>query len=170
MIGLLFLGAALLWLALSAYLAMHMPKWFGISKPVAQWLTSAAVFLLLMVGPFVDHIVGMRQFEKLCDKAQLSIRLSPTIENVTRARTNASKYIDVPGYFVNVQMIQREYLDINTGQPFLTYETYFTHGGRVGGLARLGADYSCDVDSSPRFTEIWKKYSMQKLMDKGNEK
>ena len=68
MIGLLFLGAALLWLALSGYLALQLPKWFGVSKPVARWLTSAAVFLILLIGPFVDHIVGMRQFQKLCDE------------------------------------------------------------------------------------------------------
>ena len=57
MIGLAFLVIGLLWLALSVFLAVKLPKWFGASKPEWRWLLGGVIFLVLLIGPFVDHIV-----------------------------------------------------------------------------------------------------------------
>ena len=162
MIGLLFLGAALLWLALSGYLAMHLPKWFGMSKPVSQWLTSAAVFLLLMVGPFVDHIVGMRQFEKLCEERTV-MQVSTQANQVVRARALDLPATELQGYWVNIISQPVAYVDIDTNREFLRYEILNTKGGRIGGLVMLGGSYQCvPKDYSPK-----KRLNIDKLLALG---
>ena len=145
MIGLLFLTAVLLWLALSAYVAIHLPKWFAVSKPVERWLISAVVFLLLVVGPFVDHIVGMRQFEKLC-KEQTAITASPDAETVKRGKSVMSSETILPGFFIKIKSYKVSYIDLDTGKVFLTYNYFSTRGGRVAGLALMGGAHGCSAD------------------------
>lgn len=169
MIGLTLLAAGLFWLLLSVYVATRLPKKLGIVQPIPQWIFCGAVLLLLLVGPFLDHIVGMRQFEKLCADARASIKVASSIDNVIRAKTNATKYVELSGYLVSIQMVQREFLDIDTGLPFLSYATYFTNGGKIAGIARLGEKYSCEVDGSPQFLEIWKRHNIQNLMEEGRK-
>lgn len=168
MIGLMFLGAALLWLVLVVFLALKIPKWLGLKR--TGWMLSLVLLVIGSIGPFVDHWVGMKQFERLCANARTSIQVSPDIGKVMRAKTNLPKYIDLPGYFVNIQMVRSEYIDIDTNRPFLSYETYFTPGGKVGGLVMLGSNYSCDVTAIDEYRSLWKKYSIQQLMDEGYKK
>lgn len=169
MIGLAFLVAGLLWFLFSVYVATRVPKWFGVAKPLLRWTLCGVVLLSLLVGPFVDHIVGIRQFDKLCADARESIRVASNIDRVTRAKVNATKYIDVSGYFVPIQMVRREFLDLDTGHSFLSYQTFFTNGGKIAALAQFGGEYSCEVDGSPQFLDIWKKHNIQNLMEEGRK-
>ena len=154
MIGLLFLGAALLWLALSGYLALQLPKWFGVSKPVARWLTSAAVFLILMIGPFVDHIVGMQQFQKLCDE-QTGLQIYPNATNTKRSRDQSSVPRLLEGYAIPIRQRTDSTVDLGTNEVIAQYNHFSTLGGRVGGLVRLGGAYECAVFQSnhPEFNK-----------------
>ena len=169
MIGLGFLVVGFLWVAVSFFLALKLPVWMGSKSSDRRWGIGMALLLLLLVGPFVDHIVGMWQFERLCARARISIQVSPDIGNVKRAKTNATTYIDLSGYFVNIQKVQREYLDLDTGRSFLSYQTYFTKGGRVAGITQFEGRYSCDIDGSPEFIDIWKRHNIQNLMDEGRK-
>ena len=84
MIGLMFLGAALLWLLLVIYLTVTVPRWLGLQRSKA-WLLRSLLLPLLLVGPFADHLIGMWQFEKLCvEDGRLEI--SPAAANTKRAR------------------------------------------------------------------------------------
>ena len=75
MIGLLFLGVGLLWLGFTVYLSIKVPRWLGL-KNATSWLLRLLLVPLLLVGPFVDEIVGMGQFERLCTE-QTEIHTSP---------------------------------------------------------------------------------------------
>lgn len=169
MIGMMFLAVGLLWLALSWYLAKRVPVWLSIRHPSAQWLMRAVVMLVLLVGPFVDHIVGMRQFERLCESAKARIWVSPDIGNVSRAKPNTPVYIPVSGYWINIESTKTTYIDIDTGKAFLSYETFFTKGGRIWGLTLLGGFHSCKVDSSDEFVDTWKRFDIQRLLDQGRK-
>jgi hypothetical protein len=166
MIGLLFLTAALLWLALSAYVAIHLPKWFAMSKPVARWLISAVVFLLLMVGPFVDHIVGMRQFEKLCEE-QTAMTVSPIADSVKRAKRIYSPDVNVPGYLIDIVSSTATYVDLDTNQVFLTYKHFSTRGGRVAGIALMGGRHSCSAEAPihKNHSQLWQIPIYKKIVN-----
>ena len=168
MIGLMFLGVALLWLGLTVYLTIKLPRWLGL-KSSTGWLLRLVLVPLLLVGPFVDEIVGMRQFERLCSEARNSIWLSPTAGSVKRAKTNTPAYTFVPSLWIDVEVTKTMYLDVDTNQPFLIYNTFFTKGGRIWGLLLMGGTHSCRIDSSPQFTVIWKQLNIQQLLDEGRK-
>ena len=100
---------------------------------------------LLLVGPFVDEIVGMRQFERLCDE-RTAITVSPDAKTVKRAADISSDTVAIPGYLINIEMSKRTYIDTETNKPFLSYETFRTRGGRVAGLALLGGWHGCSAE------------------------
>ena len=66
--GLLVLIAAIAWLVISVLIAYRLARW-----PQSTW-KKVAVFVgssvALLVGPFLDEIVGVRQFESYCNAAE----------------------------------------------------------------------------------------------------
>lgn len=162
MIGLVFLAAGLLWLALSWYLATRLPTWLGVVKPLWQWVLGFIVFLLLLVGPFVDHILGMRQFQKLCDERTV-MQVSKTASQVTRAKQLDVPTTELPGYWIKIRSSPVVLIDADTNQEFLRYEILNTKGGRVGGLVMLGGSHQClPKDYSPT-----KRLNIDKLLEQG---
>lgn len=145
MIGLTFLAIGLLWLAFSVFVGRKLPRWLGIRNPAGQWAVTVAVVAVLLVGPFVDHIVGMRQFQKLCDE-RTAIHVSPDANLVRRATDITSDELPISGYVINIKMSTRTYIDLDTKKPFLSYEIFRTSGGRVASLALLGGWHSCSAE------------------------
>ena len=90
MIGLTFLAIGLLWLAFSVFVGRKLPRWLGIRNPAGQWAVTVAAVAVLLVGPFVDHIVGMRQFQKLCDE-QTGLQVYPNAVKAKRGKETSSK-------------------------------------------------------------------------------
>jgi hypothetical protein len=144
-IGLIFLGAALLWLAFTVYLTIKVPRWLGFKNP-ASWLVRTLLVPVLLIGPFVDHIVGMRQFEKLCEE-KTAITVSPNAGSIKQARDISSEKRILPGYWINIWAGTRTFFDIDSGEEFLSYPVYRTRGGRVAGLALMGGWHSCSAES-----------------------
>lgn len=96
MIGLIFLMVGLLWLSFVGYLAIKIPRWFEM-RFTATWLTRLLLPSFLLIGPFVDEIVGMKQFERLCREREL-IWVSQEAAKVTRAVMGPTRYEDLSGY------------------------------------------------------------------------
>lgn len=144
MIGLGFLAVGLLWLAFSGYLATRLPKWLGVVKPVWRRLLGVTVFLLLLVGPFVDHIVGMRQFEKLCAE-QTRLEISPKATNTKRAIEPNPAFELLDAYVIPINQQVRRVFDLDTGEQVAQYKYFSTPGGRIGPLIRLGGLYTCSA-------------------------
>ena len=115
------------------------PVWLNGKK--YAWLVQALVALLLLVGPFLDEIVGMRQFEKLCANNKVSV--SPQASAVRRAREEPFRMVSLKGYWVEIKSHPVSYIDLDTGNPFISYSGFHTKGGRVAGIALLGGEHSC---------------------------
>ena len=118
MIGLSFLGAAILWLVVVYQVTRRVPVWLKLKKQ--GWLVQAFVALALLVGPFADHIVGMWQFQKLCDE-RTAINIGPNASSVRRATDITSDEVPISGYVINIKMSTRTYFDLDTNKPFLSY-------------------------------------------------
>ena len=145
MIGLSFLAIGLLWLALSGFLAIKMPKWFGASKPVWRGLLGSVIFVILMVGPFVDHIVGMRQFQKLCDE-QTGLQIYPGAANAKRGRQDTLPNESLDGHAISIQRRVRTIVDLDSGETIASFRHFSTKGGVVGGpLTAFGGEHVCSV-------------------------
>lgn len=140
MIGILFLFVIALWVALCVYLARKIPKWLGLARNTRS--ASVIIFLLLLVAPVVQDIVGMWQFDRLC-KERVTLYVSQGAEQVKRATRAKTQYVDIPGYWIKITAQKIAYIDASTGLPFLSYEILHTKGGLIGGIALLGGDHSC---------------------------
>jgi hypothetical protein len=145
MIGMMFLAVGLLWLALSWYLAKRVPGWLSIRHPIAQWLMRAVVMLVLLVGPFADHIIGMRQFEKLCAEDG-RLEISPAAANTKRARELDAQTEALEGYAITIERQVRLIIDLDTGEQIAQYKYFSTPGGVVGKLPQLGGRFTCSAD------------------------
>lgn len=146
MIGLMFLGAALLWLGLTVYLTIKVPRLLGL-KNYASWLLRLLLVSLLLVGPFVDEIVGMRQFERLCEE-QAGIQIRPVAASVRNAKRTYSPEVILPGYLINIVSTTATYVDLDSNEVYLRYNHFSTRGGRVAGLALMGGWHSCSAEKT----------------------
>lgn len=150
MIGLLFLGAALVWLAFSVFVGLKLPKWLGVSSVAKQRAVTVVALAVLLVGPFVDHIVGMRQFQRLCDE-QTRMEFGPGAANAKRARKPMAKTELLDGYVIPIQRQIRKVIDLDTGEQIAQYKYFSTSGGRIGGLVMLGGEYTCAANQKRHF-------------------
>jgi hypothetical protein len=142
MIGLMFLGATVLWLIAVYQITLRVPKWLNLKKHA--WTVQALVALLLLVGPFVDHIIGMRQFEKLCaEEGRLNI--SPAAVNTKRAKKLIEDYVPLKGYVVRIEQMVIRVVDLDTGEQIAQYKYFSTPGGVVGKLPQLGGRFTCSA-------------------------
>ena len=151
MIGLLFLGAAILWLLAVYHVAKSAPRWLHVKRHVR--LTRAVVAIALLVGPFLDQIVGMRQFDTLC-KERAVVTVTPEARQVKRAKELPLRRFELSGYWVPIVVWQATYLDADSGKEFAHFEVLHTKGGRVARLMLLGGDYSCSPPSPNALNEI----------------
>lgn len=152
MIGLLLLVLTILWVWISWRLASRMPNWLGILKPVRRWMISAIVFAMLIVAPFLDHIVGMRQFQKLCAE-QTHMTINAQANKTTRAREPLAVTEHLEGFVIPIDRQARKIFDLDTGEMIAEYKYFDTPGGRIGGLPMLGGRYSCSAAQKGHFDE-----------------
>lgn len=161
MIFLIFLLVVGGWFLLSVLLARRIPRWLGIERHAKS--ASFAFFVLLLVAPAVQDIVGMLQFERLC-KERAVVWVSPEAGQVTRAKKTSPSTVELPGYWIAIRLQREEYSDSETGRPFLAEVGLHTKGGFVGGIASLGNTHSCwPKDGS----QIFKNLNIDKLLEQG---
>lgn len=154
MIGLFFLGAALAWFLISVWISSKVPTLLGFKK--LYWPVSITLFAVLMIAPFLDHIIGMRQFQKLCDE-QTALQIYPNAVNTKRGRETSSRAELLEGKVIPIRRRLSAITDMDTGEEIARYRWFATHGGRVGKLIMLGGEYTCSI-SGPRHLQQ-QKYS-----------
>jgi hypothetical protein len=162
MIGLMFLGVFALWVWLAIYLGLKIPKWFG-----WKWKNAISALLipLFFAAPFVDEVVGMRQFKQLCKERDV-VNLSPEASQVKRAKSADLPIVELSGYWIAIQSQPVAYIDIDTGKQFMRYEMLHTQGGRIAGKVLMGGMHTC----RPRETEeINGRLNINKLFDEGRK-
>ncbi|PAT44176.1 hypothetical protein AAHN93_07170 [Vandammella animalimorsus] len=128
MIGLLFLGAGLAWLAFSCYMAVLVAKDAAIRQPFLKFLLGGIVLSVMLVGPFLDHIIGMRQFKKLCD-TQTGLHIFPGAANATQGKEYHLRASPVNGVIIAIEKSINEIIDVDTGEKIAEYNYFSTRGG-----------------------------------------
>ncbi len=86
-------------------------------------------------------MIGRWQFNRLCEREAV-VTLSPDSGRVKRARRNDDPIAEVGGYVIPVRVQRVEYVDVDTGKPFLTYKAFHTYGGFLFGRLGLGLGQS----------------------------
>jgi hypothetical protein len=126
MSGILILVVAVLWLVIAFYLAKVIAKMF----PEAWWayVLRAVLFVALLPLPLIDELVGRVQFEQLCHE-------NSTIQ-VDRARAAgktvylaAQPDVEVKGTWVRVVLQPWRFIDVNSGETIVSYNTLQAVGG-----------------------------------------
>jgi hypothetical protein len=145
MIGLTFLAIGLLWLAFSVFMGRKLPRWLGIRNPAGQWAVTVAAVAVLLIGPFVDHIVGMRQFRKLCDE-QTGLQVFPNAAKAKRGIETSSKRELINGVAMPINRSVSTITDLDTREIIARYNYFSTKGGVIGGALMLGGEYVCSID------------------------
>lgn len=147
MIGLTFLAVGLLWLAFSVFVGRKLPRWLGIRNPVAKWAVTVVAVAVLLIGPFVDHIVGMWQFRKLCDE-QTGLQVYPNAAKTTRARQDSTGFEPLGGKAIAIKRSVSTIIDLDTGEAIARYNYFTTPGGVIGRAPMMGGEYACSVKNS----------------------
>jgi hypothetical protein len=162
MIGLMFLGIFALWIWLAVYLGLRIPKWFE-----WQWKNLISVLLIPVIAaaPFVDEVLGMRQFKQLCKERDV-VHLSPNASQVKRATGVYGPYVELPGYWITIRAWRVAYIDIDSAKTFYSYERLYTKGGRIAGALLMGGEHSCEPRESQ---EIVRRLHINKLLDEGRK-
>lgn len=142
MIGLIFLGVTALWLVVVYQITRRVPKWLNLKRHA--WAVQALVALLLLVGPFVGHIIGMRQFEKLCAE-EGRLEISPAAVNTKRAKKLIEDYVPLAGYAMRIEQMVIRVIDLDTREQVAQYKYFSTPGGIVGKLPQLGGKFTCSA-------------------------
>lgn len=161
MTGLLLFGVAVLWLAVAGSIAAFVFR----KLPGQIWRApiSALLFLALVPLPLIDEIVGKIQFEQLC-------RENSTIQ-VDRAKAAGKTVylvvqpsVEVPGTWVRVVLQPWRFVDLNSGETIVSYNTLQAVGGvfiRTLGISEGGVPLlfkgSCAPVNRPASVQTFKE-------------
>ena len=159
--GLIFFGILGGWIFLSFYLPVKIPGWLGMQRHGG--LVTIVLIPLMLGAMFIDEVIGMRQFEKLC-KERAVVWVSPEAGQVTRAKDTSPATVELSGYWIKIRSQPVEYSDIDTGKPFFRYEILHTKGGLVAGIAMMGGSHSCTPKND---NEIYKQLNIEVLEKQG---
>lgn len=162
MIGLMFLAGLAIWLVLAVWISKRILGWMGNSKyPITR---GVAVFLLVLIAPVADELIGRWQFHQLCEREAV-VTLSPDWEMVKRAKGNEFILHKLPSYLISIEEQPVEFIDADTGKLFLTYKGFRTKGGVLmsHGLG-LGGTTSCWPKDK---TSLLNKVNIDQLLKQG---
>ena len=119
---------------------------------------------MLLIGPFVDEIVGMQQFEKLCAERTV-IWVDTDAALVKRATRGQTEFVDLSGYWIDIKAQKVTYLNKETGKIFISYEILHTSGGRIAKFFLLGGKHSC----TPLAPNALNTLEIDKLISEGKQ-
>lgn len=165
MIGLLFLFGMGLWFIAAIMLSKRIPRWMGVTKHRGN--ISVLLFPLVLVAPIADDLIGRWQFYRLCDREAV-VTLSPNANKVEWARRGNSARTDFEGYLIPIRSQTGEYVDIHTGNVFMTDASFYTDGGYLKRhLYGLGGVTSCHPHN---LNTISKRLNIELLLKQGEMK
>ena len=167
MIGLIALAAIAIWLMVVIHLCKRVPDWLGMTRfaKAAQFL----LFPVLLLLPITDELIGMWQFERLCVRENV-VHLSDDWQSVRRAKRIDTLFGRLNGYATRIEYMESRYEDMETGELFLHYRSFYNYGGLLmdrAGLRLSAATPSCWPSN---INQVNKKINLQQLLDQGNNK
>lgn len=128
MIGLLFLGEALLWL----FILKWVVKNIGDHLPARPWrpVVMLCIFVVMLPLPLLDEILGGWQFRHLCESNVVHVNKDTARGKTVFAESGAFQ-IRVPGTWVPVWKLSTRYLDATTQDVVVSYDQLWAEGGRL---------------------------------------
>lgn len=141
MIGLIVLLLAGTWLFLAGTVAKRVAQFLFPERFAVR--ATVLLFPLILCLPFLDEIIGRRQFHSLCER-DAKVWVAPNAKEVTAARKGDSKTHVRVGFLIPITEQPIVYIDELTGKPFYTAKAFHTPGGAImrAGL-NMGNDSSC---------------------------
>jgi len=161
---LIILTYCLVW-GLVAWLLAKFLVSFVDRKPI-KWMLRSVLFGLIFVAPMVDEIVGRNQFEELC-KTEAVIVLDARWSEVKRARRMDANRQVVVGYIVPIHKTKNEYINLDTGEVFLSKTRLGRQGGYIFRKMGIGEVDGC---GPPNEYEISKEIDIDRLIKNGSSK
>ncbi len=127
MSGLLMIGLFITWVLASVMLS----RWFGCKfcHPTARTAVAFASFVVLLVLPVADELIGMWQLDALC-KGGSTLKI-----NAERIRGRTIRVVIRPswaqaaGTAIPISYSRYSYQDTTTGEELASYTSYDAKGG-----------------------------------------
>jgi hypothetical protein len=147
-IGLIFFAAIGVWIIVGYQLAPRVPRWLGIKTARGGSVATGVFLLVYTIGPFADHIVGMWQFQRLCER-ETDLQVFPSAVNARSAKQLSARLENVPGYFaIVIERQDRKIVSRETGDVIAEYKYFTTSGGWLARSVSLLGHTTCSISRS----------------------
>lgn len=126
MTGLFFLSIVALWLIACPWLAIRL----GNLIPSRRWRFPAklVILLALLSAPFVDEVVGMRQFEDLC-KANGIENADVSKARGKKVKVEYGEHKPVRGTMLPIDVSDVQFRDADSGIVLIRHRNYYASAG-----------------------------------------
>lgn len=153
MIGIFFIVIFTIWFFFSKTLSWHLTKNINIKEKI---VIRYILFLLFLILPALDEIVGGFQFRSLCKhEAQIVYDKEKLIGRAVYSELSESKKIE---YLVITIFSQTWfYRDIKTHESLMRYKTFDAEGGwlsRAINFQNLGKPFTFNGHCGPGWTKV----------------
>lgn len=154
MTGLFALFVAAIWFVLAAGMAYGLAS--RIKNVPLRLVVAPVIFGMLLPLPLVDEFAGKRQFEQLCkDNATIQVDRAMAVGKTVYLEKTTD--VEIRDTWVRIVMKQWRYVDVNTGEPVVSYNTLEALGGRLvqsfgfseGRVPLTFANYYCGPKDRP---------------------
>lgn len=161
---LILLGYCIVWGAIAWFVARFLAS--SIKNRLSKWVLQFTFFGFLVAAPLADEVIGRKQFTELC-RTEVKISLSPNWMNVKSAKGLDGSTYPLPDYAVPIYKTKYDYIDIETGQVFLSTVRLGRQGGFV--VRRMGIG-EMDRCMPPNQSEVYKMIDIDRLIKEGRGK
>lgn len=158
MTGILLVAVVLVWLALTVTLTRWIIR--VIKSPGLKLFAGIVVFLVLLVAPLLDELIGAFQFDSLCRRY--------AVQEIDAQNAMNRQVVFVPrgddkfaeGTAVRIRIDPHVYKDAQTERVLVTYHTLHAEGGWLVRATKISATNSPMLFRSgcgPRDEDAFKK-------------
>lgn len=132
MSGVFLILIAAIWLVLSVALSVHLT--LKTQGRLTRIGVSSALTLLLFLLPFADELIGSHRFKQICENNS-TVVVGPNVRGKTAFSVSPTQKV-IETFPIKIVERSWRYLDINTYEELVTYQTFGAGGGWLSGLAQ----------------------------------
>jgi hypothetical protein len=158
MTGLLLIAVVIAWVSVIFMVARRIARRMNSSR--LGILAGVSLFVILLVAPVADELVGDLQFASLCSKyaTQFIDEQNAMNRHVLYQRRGVDEFAD--GTAVSVRIDPTVYIDTETKKVVVSYHTLHAEGGwfiRALGISATGAPLLFNGNCAPKDQDAFKK-------------
>lgn len=127
------------WVALLALLARALTR--RIKDAISRLVVSAIIIGLLLPLPVVDELLGKSQFEQLCrENSAINVDREKAVGKTVYLASATS--VGIKGTWLPIVMQQWRFVDFDTRELVVSYNTLKVGGGRLAHALPVGEGYT----------------------------